>query len=57
MYSHCFQGCPDPMTPPLLVDPSTRLLDLDCFIADLQKYKPFLGPQAWESWEEFTENS
>jgi len=45
------------MTPPPLVDPSARLLDLDRVIADLQKYKPFLSPQAGQAWEDFAENS
>ena len=50
---YILKGCPDPNTPPTLVDPSTRLLDLQRFTADLPKYKPFLGPQAWQAWEEF----
>ena len=52
-----FQGCPDPNTPPPLVEPSARLLDLERFAADLRKYRPFMSPQAWHSWQEFVENS
>ena len=52
-----FQGCPDPNTPPPLVEPSARLLDLERFAADLPKYRPFMSPQAWHLWQEFVENS
>lgn len=47
------QGCPDVVDVPAAVEPNLDKLDLDRFLQDLPKYKPWLSAVAWEAWEEF----
>ena len=48
--------CPDVKLPPAFVVPSTSKLDLERFVRDLPKYKPWINAKSWESWEEFIAN-
>ena len=47
------QGCPDVVDVPAAVEPNLGKMDLDHFLQDLRKYKPWLSAVAWEAWEEF----
>ena len=37
--------------------PSSDKINLDHFVHDLQKYKPWLSSKAWDEWENFVANS
>lgn len=49
------QSCPDIGIAPPLVTPSTAKLDLERFLRDLPKYKPWVSAESWEWWEEFVD--